>query len=190
MVLQIERSEHVDLATALPRLANCAVRTAALLARGQVHQPRDRVGICLRFADGSSSVIYRETVLDRPAPLEPCMLVVQFRLRYVRGRGHALFRAESLLNTPLFVGFPGFVSKLWLAADEYGRYRGCYEWDGAASAESYVRTLWWPLALVSHRLSIRHQVLAGCHRDEVLDDPGRVSTMDGAGRWWLPSEPW
>jgi hypothetical protein len=29
-----------------------------------------------------------------------------------------VFRAESILNTPLFAGFPGFVSKLWLAHDE------------------------------------------------------------------------
>jgi hypothetical protein len=34
--------------------------------------------------------------------------------------GIALFRWESLLNTPLFVSFPGFVSKLWLADDEHG----------------------------------------------------------------------
>ena len=61
----------------------------------------------------------------------PVVLVVAFRLRWVRGRGHALFRVESVLNTPLFVGFPGFVSKLWLANDENGVYRGFYEWDGA-----------------------------------------------------------
>ena len=30
------------------------------------------------------------------------LLVVEFRLRGVRGRGHALFRRESLLNAPLF----------------------------------------------------------------------------------------
>jgi hypothetical protein len=47
----------------------------------------------------------------------------------VRGLGHAAFRGESLLNTPLFAGFPGFVSKLWLANDGLGRYRGLYEWD-------------------------------------------------------------
>ena len=56
---------------------------------------------------------------------KPCVLVVEFRLQAVRGRGHAMFRRESLLNTPLFAGFPGLVSKLWLADDERGRYRGC-----------------------------------------------------------------
>jgi hypothetical protein len=36
----------------------------------------------------------------------PAVLVVGFRLRGVRGQlAHALFRCESLFNTPLFVGF-------------------------------------------------------------------------------------
>jgi FAD binding domain len=61
--------------------------------------------------------------VERGATADPCVLVVEFRLRAVRRRGHAVFRRESLLNTPLFAGFPGFVSKLWLADDERGRYR-------------------------------------------------------------------
>jgi hypothetical protein len=81
-------------------------------------------------ADGTSASVYRETVVDRGTTQDPCALVVEFRLRVVRGWGRALFRWESLLNTRLFVGFPGFVSKLWLAHDDYGRYRGVYEWDG------------------------------------------------------------
>src|SRR5262245_45796041 len=80
----------------------------------------------------------------------------RFRLRWVHGRGHRLFRLESLLNTPLFVGFPGFVSKLWLAHDENRVYRGLYEWDGPDLAEAYVRALWWALIVVSERDSIRH----------------------------------
>jgi hypothetical protein len=64
--------------------------------------------------------VYRETIIDRAAPQDPCVHVVAFRLRLVRGWAHQAFRWESLLNTPLFVGFPGFVSKLWLAHDERG----------------------------------------------------------------------
>src|SRR6266581_2984785 len=73
-------------------------------------------------------------------------LLRQFRLRAVRGLGHAAFRRESLLNTPLFAGFPGFVSKLWLAHDDLGRYRGLYEWDAPLLAENYARALWRVLA--------------------------------------------
>ena len=123
--------------------------TAGLLAQRRVHQPRTWVGRRLRFADGSSAPVYRETVIDRGPAEEPCLLVVGFRLRAVRGRGHVLFRWESELNTPLFVGFPGFVSKLWLAHDDHDLYRGVYEWDGPHRAEDYARALYRVLALVS-----------------------------------------
>ena len=109
----------------LRALAGCSADTARLLRQRRVHLPKDRVGMRLRFADGTSARVFRETTVDRGATLDPCVLVVEFRLRAVRGRGHAVFRRESLLNTPLFAGFPGLVSKLWLADDERGRYRGC-----------------------------------------------------------------
>ena len=115
--------------------------------------------------------MYRETVIDRDATRDPCVLVVEFRLRAVRGWGHAVFRWESLLNTPLFAGFPGLVSKLWLADDERGRYRGLYEWDDPKQAVSYVRALWRVLALVSVPGSIHYVVLPGLRRDELLARP-------------------
>ena len=97
-----------------------------------------------------------------------------------------MFRAESLLNTPLFVGFPGFVSKLWLSHDENGVYRGFYEWDGSQLADAYVRALWWVLALVSVHGSIRYVVLPGLHRDDVLADPRVLDRIAPEQRqaWW------
>jgi len=161
--------------------------TASLLLHRQIHLPTDHVGALRRVADGTEGRVYRETVLDRPSTADPCMLVVAFRLRLLRGRGHRLFRLESLLNTPLFVGFPGFVSKLWLAHDEHGVYRGVYEWDGADQAEAYARALWQVLALVSERGSIDYRVLPGVHRDELLQRPDawtEDASAVGAGAWW------
>ena len=125
--------------------------------------------------------MYRETVVDRGDTRDPCVLLVEFRLRAVRGWGHAAFRRESLLNTPLFVGFPGFVSKLWLADDERGRYRGLYEWDGPRRAEAYARALWRVLALVSVPGSIHYVVLPGMRRDDLL---GRPDVLGGPAAWW------
>jgi hypothetical protein len=88
---------------------------------------------------------------------------------------HALFRFESLFNTPLFVGFPGFVSKLWVAHDSNDIYRGVYEWDGATLAEDYVRTLWRVLALVCVPGSIHYEIVPGLTRGELLRDP---TTLD------------
>lgn len=174
-------------AAAVRALASCVVATAGLLWRCQVHLPAQQVGRRLRFADGTSARVYRETVVTRGAARDPCALIVEFRLRVVRGWGHAVFRWESLLNTPLFVGFPGFVSKLWLADDERGRYRGVYEWDGPQRADHYARALWRVLALVSVPGSIHYMVVPGLRRDEFLARP-QVPGGPAAGEtaWWRP----
>jgi len=170
---------------ALRALTGCAAGTALLLWQRRMHLPRQRVGEELRFADGTAARIFRETMVDREATQDPCVLVVAFRLRAVRGRGHALFRRESLLNTVLFVGFPGFVSKLWLADDERGRYRGLYEWDGPELAENYARALWRVLALVSEPGSIHYVVLPGLRRDVLLERPqGVPAAAQDAAAWW------
>ncbi|MFR9802412.1 hypothetical protein ACL02T_08920 [Pseudonocardia sp. RS010] len=180
--------EPLPVAAAVRAVARCAATTGALLARNRVHLPRAHVGMRLRFGDGTSARVYRETVLDRPAPRDPSVLVVRFRLRGVHGSlGHAAFRAESLLNTPLFVGFPGYVSKLWLAHDERGAYRGLYEWDDPVLAEAYARALWRVLALVSAPATIHYRVLPGQRRDALLRDRSaapRAVRDEGAAHWW------
>lgn len=166
-------------------VARCVVRSFVMLARRQVHLPKDNVGRILQFADGSTSRVYRETAVGA-APSEPCVLVVAFKLRLVRGAVHRLFEAESVLNTPLFVGFPGFVSKLWCAHDSRGIYRGFYEWDGAERARHYASALWRVLELVSVPGSISYKVLPGLRRDEALANPARIEAA-GAGTgqaWW------
>jgi hypothetical protein len=145
-----------------------------MLLRHEIRRPRARLGRVVAFADGTSGRVYRETAVSRQVS-DACVLVVCFRLRAVRGRGHVWFRAESLLNTPLFVGFPG-------------RYRGVYEWDGPERATHYARSLWRVLELVSDPGSIDYRVIPGHRRDDVLDGPdgleGAVPAEPQA--WWLP----
>jgi hypothetical protein len=173
---------------ALWALACCVVSTARLWWRRRVHLCTEQVGRRRRFADGTSARVYRETAVGRGATEEPCVLVVEFRLRAVRGRrAHAAFRWESLLNTPLFVGFPGFVSKLWLADDERGSYRGLYEWDGPQRAGHYARALWRVLALVSVPGSIHYMILPGLRRDDLLARPHVLAgAAAGKAAWWRP----
>lgn len=173
---------------AAPRVARSAVGTLGLVAGRGLHHPSDHVGRVLWFADGSSARVYRETRLDVGANRQPVVLVVGFVLRGVRGRGHAAFRVESWLNTPLFVGFPGLVSKLWLSHDQSGRYRGFYEWDGADLAADYVHALSWVLGLVCVPGSICAHSIAGVGRDDALSDPGMLGP-GGTGQWWCPSTP-
>ncbi|RDI68272.1 hypothetical protein DFR76_102673 [Nocardia pseudobrasiliensis] len=159
--------------------------TIGLLIRHRIRLPRNNVGLRIGFANGTGARVFRETVIIDSVPRDPCVLLVEFELRAVRGRGHALFRRESLLNTLLFAGFPGLVSKLWLTDDEHGAYRGLYEWDGPASAEAYARALWRVLALVSVRGSIDYHVLPGLRRVDLFESAHRT---DGHGEWWRPTE--
>jgi hypothetical protein len=86
---------------AWPAVLRCASTTAQLLARRRNHLPRGHVGMRLRFADGTSARVYRETVVDTSPAERLCILVVEFRLRAVRGLGHALFGiARTAQATP------------------------------------------------------------------------------------------
>jgi hypothetical protein len=173
--------------TALAALAACAVQTVRLLATRRLRQPEGYVGWRLGFADGTTAAVYRETIAERAPSEDPVVLVVQFRLRWVRHPFfHTLFRWESVLNTVLFAGFPGFVSKLWMRDDEEGRYRGLYDWDSAELAERYVRALWWPLVVVAEPASIHYVVLPALRRDEVLSEPFCADAVAPAPEraWW------
>ncbi len=173
-------------AVAAHALTGCVLRSVLLLAGRRTHLTKDHVGIRLHFADGTGGRVFRETVIERERPNDPCLLVVRFRLRLLRGRWHALFRWECLLNTPLFVGFPGLVSKLWVDRDEEDWYRGVYEWDGAANAQFYARSLWRLLELVCPRDAIQYMVVPRVRRDEVLRNPQPLDTADDVpgGAWW------
>jgi len=185
----IQEKPPLAYSAAARALAGCFMATARLVGQRRMHLPSQRVGMRLRFADGTSARVFRETVVDGGPTADPCVLVVEFRLRAVRGRGHAVFRRESLLNTPLFAGFPGLVSKLWLADDERGRYRGLYEWDGPLLAENYARALWRVLALVSVRGSIHYVVLPDLRRDVLLAKPEVLeSAAADVAAWWRLTE--
>lgn len=99
-----------------------------------------------------------------------------------RARGwYAVARCVATSAVMLFAGFPGFVSKLRLAHDQHGTYRGVYQWDGAVRAERYARSLWRVLELVSRPGSIAYQVFPGVSRDDVLADPAVVDRCPPTG---------
>lgn len=147
----------------LVSVARCATSTVRLLAARRLAMPRDRVGTEFAFADGSRSVVFRETVARNRSPEESVLLLVSFRLRFIgRNRlAHKVFRVTCVVDTPLFAGFPGFRSKYWLADLETGDYRGAYDWNGAAAAEHYARVLSRILALVTVLGSVRWRIVPG-----------------------------
>lgn len=171
-----------------------ALAVARLLARGKLALSRTHVGVALSFEDGTTSRVFRETVL-REETHRPALLVVQFRLRLIGRRRfwHTLFRAESIANTPLFAGFPGFRSKLWLSDESKGVYRGIYEWDEADRARDYAETLTKLLQLVSVPGSVKYHVVADTRRDDYVRDPRSVTacaTPDPSDTWWRLRDRW
>ena len=64
-------------------LAGCLAGTARLIRQRRMHLPAERVGMRLRFADGTTARVFRETAVDQAGPADPCVLVVEFRLEQV-----------------------------------------------------------------------------------------------------------
>jgi hypothetical protein len=147
----------------------------------------------MRFADGSTSFVFRETAIRDPNPRGPAVLVVQFRLRAFGHRRflHALFRRECILHTPLFAGFPGFQTKLWISDTATGVYRGLYEWDGPERAADYADQLVRLLVPLSTHGSVRYHVIPGIGRRDLFAASGLAGTGQAqeAGAWWRLAEP-
>ncbi|MCX5046341.1 hypothetical protein OG921_24515 [Aldersonia sp. NBC_00410] len=165
------QQQDVSRSRGLHAVAQSVWQFGVLLVAGRIHQPRANIDAVAAIPDGTHGRVYRETTVDGPPAAEPVVLVVEFRLRGVHGWGHRLFRWESLFNTPMFVGFPGFVSKLWLAHDERERYRGIYDWDGARSADFYAKSLSWVLVLVCVPGSISYEIVEGRKRNDWIELP-------------------
>ena len=173
--------------------ARSAVATGRLLAAGRLASPRTYLGRRLCFADGTTSFVFRETAVRDPDPQDPAVLVVQFRLRAFGHRQllHAVFRRECILHTPLFAGFPGFHSKLWISDTTTGTYRGLYEWDGAGRAVDYADHLVRLLIPLSTPGSVRYHGIAGIRRQDLFAAPGLAvaGQEPGADAWWRLAEP-
>jgi hypothetical protein len=173
--------------------ARSAVATFRLMAAGRLISPRTYLDRRLRFADGTTSFVFRETAIRDHDPRDPAVLVVQFRLRAFGHRRflHALFRRECILHTPLFAGFPGFQSKLWISDTATGVYRGLYEWDGAGRAADYADTLVRLLRPLSTPGSVRYHVIPGIRRQDLFGAPGLAvaGQEQEADAWWRLADP-
>jgi hypothetical protein len=169
--------------------ARCARSWAGLVAHGQLRSPKDHVGAHLHFRDGTTSLVFRETV-RRGCTSDPVLLVIQFRLAALGSNrwAHAAFRRECVLHTPLFAGFAGFRSKLWADDVVTGVYRGVYEWDGAGAARAYATRMVNLLAPFSTAGTARFHIVEGLPRDAFLRNPEAAPGGEADG-WWRLKRP-
>ena len=170
--------------------AACAVEWARLARGGRLRSPREHIGAALAFADGSRSVIFRETARVDPPAAEPVLLVIAFRLAMLGSVRplHAAFRRECVLHVPLFAGFPGFRSKLWLDDVDTGVYRGVYEWGDRELADAYAHRMVALLAPFSTAGTARFHLVPELPRDRFLTDP-EAAPGGAEDAWWRLAEP-
>ena len=157
------------------------------MTSGHLSSPKEWVGVRLRFHDGTSPFVFRETARREASTDDPAVIVIQFRLAFLGSNPslHAAFRRECILHTPLFAGFPGFRSKLWADDIATGVYAGIYEWQGADLASHYAERMVGLLTPFSNTGTARYHVIEGRHRDDFLSSPREAG--EGAS-WWQLSE--
>jgi hypothetical protein len=123
-------------------MARCATTVFGLLRSRHLHLRSARVGTTVRVPDGRAFTVFRESWCDEHLADEPVILLVWFRLRGVPAGARIrrwAFERESILNTVLYAGMPGFRVKLWMVDERSSDYGGLYEWDGEEPARAYGR---------------------------------------------------
>jgi hypothetical protein len=153
------------------RMAGCAWRVLGLLARRRLHLRHEEVGAVVPLPDGRRFVVYRHTTCDGAGDDQLVTLAVWFHLRGVppgaRVRRY-LFERESILNTALYAGFPGYRVKLWMVDPTSSDYAGIYEWNGTEAAARYGRYITAVLRPLSVRGSVGYQIVEGTNLVEYL----------------------
>ena len=156
-----------------PALLSSA-RFVKLVTTSSMHLPRDRLGeMYVIHHDGRTNYsIFRETV-SRDGSLEtPVILVVGFRLRFLGGNPilHWLFQRICIISTPIWGGFSGFRTKLWMVDPKDKNYLGIYEWAGDGSARNYVEWLTVILRPLSTSGSVWYELYPDLKLDSYLKD--------------------
>ena len=113
------------------------LKTIVYALGGRIHFPKDCIGEALAMEEGQEFVNFRQVIVDpnQDQPAKPgATFRVRFHVAHMSAKQNKLF---LLLPIPLFVGLPGFRSKLWMLNETNGDFQGVYEWDTVQDAEKY-----------------------------------------------------
>jgi hypothetical protein len=114
-------------------------KTIGFVVTGRLHFPTQRIGQVVIDEEGRQFTIFREVVVDptKSQPKHPgAILTLHFRVTNMSPAANKFF---SLLPLPLYIGDPGFRSKLFTINGEY--CQSIYEWDTVQDAENYVSSM-------------------------------------------------
>jgi hypothetical protein len=118
----------------------CSVfKTIGFVVMGRLHLPTQQIDEVVTDEEGRQFTIFREVVVD-PAKDQPehpgAVLVLHFKVTNISPK---LNKFYSLLPLPLYIGDPGFRSKLFTINGE--DCQSIYEWDTVQDAENYVNSM-------------------------------------------------
>ncbi len=132
------RNHPPERRTMLRGISRSVLKTLEYALTGRLHFKRQRLGQVVTADDGQSYTIFREIVVD-PRPDQPekpeAVFILHFRVTNLSPRQNRLF---SLLPIPLYVGFPGFRSKVYTIHGSC--CQSIYEFDTVQDAEAYARS--------------------------------------------------
>jgi hypothetical protein len=114
-------------------------KTIGFVVTGRLHFPTQRIGHVVIDEEGRQFTIFREVVVDptKNQPKRPgAVLTLHFK---VTNMSPAANKFYSLLPLPLYIGEPGFRSKLFTINGE--DCQSIYEWDTVQDAENYVSSI-------------------------------------------------
>jgi hypothetical protein len=111
------------------------LKTIEYVVTGRLHFRTQRLGQVVTAEDGQSYTIFREVVVD-PRPGQPEKPGAVFVLRFeVTNLSQKQNQVLSLIPIPLYVGFPGFRSKVYTINQSH--CQSIYEFDTVQTAEHY-----------------------------------------------------
>ena len=115
------------------------IKTIGFAITGKLHLPTQRIGEVVTDENGENFTIFREVVVD-PTKDQPdypgAVLTLHFKVTNMSPEFNQLY---SLIPLPLYIGDPGFHSKLFTINGE--DCQSIYEWDTVQDAQTYVNSV-------------------------------------------------
>lgn len=131
-----------------------------LVFSNQLHLAKENLGKNFRVRDGQTYSVFHDTISDKNYSQPEVTLIVHFRLKLIRNNSffHWLFQSLCLLDTPVWVGFPGFRRKFWMVDIHTKDYLGIYRYEGSENAKSYAEYISAVLIPLSTKNSVWFEV--------------------------------
>ncbi len=139
-------------------------RSIRLMITGRTAYPQARVDQTITLGDGRQYRVFREVIMrDNPPRDTGGMFRVWFKTKMSLNNTITF----SLFTRIMFVGMPGFRSKIWLVNEKTEEFGGIYQFDTVDDARQYQHSF-------AMRLS-KLRAIPGCFCNEVYEKTGEES---------------